>query len=211
MNEAEWLTCTDSLPMLEFLRGKASDRKLRLFACAYCRAVRGTLHLGPGSAVAVAERYADGLLGKQDLASERRGSPFPDEFSSWVVAPSAYDGAWQAVSWLTSALGLMKIDPDALRHFPIPADYVVKRSVLLLGDIFGNPFRPVTLDRSWLTPTVNALAQSIYDDRAFDQLPLVADELDKSGCDNREILGHCRGPGSHVRGCWALDLVSGKG
>jgi hypothetical protein len=36
MTDAEWFDCTDPAPMLEFLRGKASDRKLRLFSCACC-------------------------------------------------------------------------------------------------------------------------------------------------------------------------------
>src|SRR6516164_1395325 len=102
--------------MLAFLRERASDRQLRLFACAYCRAVRGTQHLLPGTAVAVAERYADGLASDEDLAAERRGAPFPNEYAEWMVAPSAYTGAWQAVAWLTSARDLMKIGPDAFRH-----------------------------------------------------------------------------------------------
>jgi hypothetical protein len=210
MTEVEWLACTDPRPMLEFLRGRTSDRKLRLFACAYCRVVRGTWRLGPGPAVAVAERYVDGLATDQDLAAERRGVPFPDLYSEWVVAPSAYDGAWQPVDWLTSARDLMKIDPDALRHFPIPADDVVKRSVLLLRDIVGNPFHPVSLDPAWQTPTVLALAQAIYDERAFDRLPILADALEDAGCDDADILNHCREPGEHVRGCWVVELLLGR-
>jgi hypothetical protein len=82
--------------------------------------------------------------------------------------------------------------------------------VLALRDIFNNPFRPITLDPSWLTPKINVLAQAIYTDRALDQMPILADALEKAGCANPEILGHCRGPGPHVRGCWALDLLLGK-
>jgi hypothetical protein len=85
-----------------------------------------------------------------------------------------------------------------------------KNQVLFLRDIFGNPFRPIAIDPSWLTPTVKALAQKTYDNCNFDRLPLLADELVKSGCADEEILGHLRGPGPHVRGCWAVDLVLGK-
>jgi hypothetical protein len=81
---------------------------------------------------------------------------------------------------------------------------------ILLRDIFGNPFRPVAVDQTWLTPTVVQLAQAIYDEPAFDRMPQLADALHEAGCDNEEILSHCRGPGPHVRGCWALDLVLGK-
>ena len=218
MDEATWLAGTNPGPMLEYLRGKASDRQLRLFACANSRAVRGTEHLGPGAAVAAAERYADGLASDQDLASERRGTPFPDNYSEWVVGPSAYDGAWQAVDYLASALDLMKIDPDAWRHCPIPLDDFVKRSVLFLRDIFGNPFRPVTLSPAWLTPQVVALAQAAYEQRerpagTLDpaRLSVLADALEEAGCADAELLGHLRGPGPHARGCRAVDLLLGKG
>ena len=61
-----------------------------------------------------------------------------------------------------------------------------------------------------MTPTVVQLAQSIYDDRAFDRLPILADALEEAGCTDAAILDHCRGPGPHVRGCWAVDLLLGK-
>ena len=54
------------------------------------------------------------------------------------------------------------------------------------------------------------LARTIYDDRRFDLLPILADALEEAGCGDAEILAHCRGPGPHVRGCWAVDLVLGK-
>jgi hypothetical protein len=36
MTEQEWLACTDPTPMLDFLKFRASDRKLRLFGVACC-------------------------------------------------------------------------------------------------------------------------------------------------------------------------------
>jgi hypothetical protein len=84
------------------------------------------------------------------------------------------------------------------------------RQVQVLQDLFGNPFRPARIVPSWRTPNVVNLAQEIYDNRAFDRLPSMADALVDAGCDNQEILAHCRGPGPHVRGCWAVDLLLGK-
>jgi hypothetical protein len=80
----------------------------------------------------------------------------------------------------------------------------------LLRDIFGNPFRPTALNRAWQTSTVVALAQAIYTDRAFDRLPILADALEDAGCDNADILNHCRQGGEHVRGCWVVDLILEK-
>ena len=209
MTEQQWFQAADPRPMLEYLRGKASDRKLRLFACAYCRAVRDIQHLSPGSAVTVAERYADGLASDQDLASERRRwACSPEERGP--VAPSAYDGAWEAVDWLT-ILERWRDDPDS--YITVPADAVLKRSVLLLRDIFGNPFRPTAVDPAWLAwnaGIIVSLAQAFYDDRAFDQLPILADALEEGGCTNAEILAHCREPGEHARGCGVVDPLLGK-
>jgi hypothetical protein len=79
----------------------------------------------------------------------------------------------------------------------------------LLQDILGPASRPA-IDPRWLTSTVVTLARTIYDDRAFDRLPVLADALEEAGCDDPDILSHCRGGGHHVRGCWVVDLVLGK-
>jgi hypothetical protein len=87
-----------------------------------------------------------------------------------------------------------------------------RQQCCLLHDIFGN-FRPVSIDPAWLAwndAALVKLAQAIYDDRAFNPLSVLADALQEAGCDIPEILGHCRGPGPHVRGCWVIDLVLGK-
>jgi hypothetical protein len=80
--------------------------------------------------------------------------------------------------------------------------------------IFGNPFRPVSLNPGWLTPDVIALAQTAYENRSLpagtldnDRLAVLGDALEDAGCDNADILNHCRQPGEHVRGCWAVDLL----
>jgi hypothetical protein len=86
-------------------------------------------------------------------------------------------------------------------------------SPVLLRCVAGNPFRPVALDSAWLHwdgGTVRKIAQGIYDDRAFDRLPVLADALEETGCADRDLLDHCRSGGEHVRGCWAVDLLLGK-
>jgi hypothetical protein len=68
-----------------------------------------------------------------------------------------------------------------------------------------------TLDPSWLTSTIVSLTEGIYSERAFDQLPILADALQDAECENEDVLDHCGGPGPHMRGCWVVDLVLGKG
>ena len=80
----------------------------------------------------------------------------------------------------------------------------------LLRDIFGNPFRPVAFDPRWRSADAVGLARGIYEDRAFDRLPLLADALMDAGCDDDQVISHCRSEGPHVRGCWVLDLVLDK-
>jgi hypothetical protein len=87
-----------------------------------------------------------------------------------------------------------------------------ERSIIrLLHDIFGPlPFRDVHIAPVWLTSDVLALASGIYDEMAFDRMPILADALQDDGCEDTDILAHCRGAGPHVRGCWVVDLVLGK-
>jgi hypothetical protein len=85
-----------------------------------------------------------------------------------------------------------------------------KRQAGLLSHILGNPFCAVTIFPTWQTPAVISLAQANYDDRAFDRMPILAYALEDAGCDNADILNHCRQPGEHVRGCWVVDLVLEK-
>jgi hypothetical protein len=83
----------------------------------------------------------------------------------------------------------------------------------LLHDIVGNPFRRPSVDALWLRwndACVPRLAGTIYDQETFDLMPILADALEDAGCANPEVLGHCRTPGVHVRGCWVLDLILGK-
>lgn len=80
----------------------------------------------------------------------------------------------------------------------------------LLRDIFANPFLRIACKPTWLTSTVTNLAQAIYDDRAFDRMPILADALEDAGCTDAGILEHCRGGGVHARGCWVVDLLLGK-
>ncbi len=205
MTEAEWLSCTDPLPMLDFLKGKASDRKLRLFAVAAfnCRGfdnrndsnddvVQGARH-----AAMVAELYADGNVTDQALEEARTGLLF-----QVLLRPQAWSAAKQSCR---STINL------SCRQGRNSVDAMERQLCSLLHCTFGNPFHPITLDPSWLNPTLKTLAQKIYDDRTFDQFPILADSLLKLGCAVPEILDHLRGPGPHVRGCWSVDLVLGRG
>jgi hypothetical protein len=80
----------------------------------------------------------------------------------------------------------------------------------LFRDIIGNPFRPVDFSTSWRTGTAVSLARQMDESRDFSAMPILGDALQDAGCDNDDLLNHCRGPGQHVRGCWVVDLVLGQ-
>ena len=86
-----------------------------------------------------------------------------------------------------------------------------RNQVALARDIFGNPFRPVAFEPDWRTSTAVAIAKQMYDARDFGAMPILADALQDAGCENEDVLTHCRDAmGVHVRGCWVVDLVLGK-
>lgn len=225
MNEAEWLACTDPQKMLEFLRGRVSDRQLRLFAVACSRQIWENSM--PGRicrAIETAEKYADGLVTEQDLrrvhsmacesahAAQRRGSSRRFEhprLDSEKRLFFAADTAHPHKPFLIGRLGLVYHDAT-LR--------AISRE--LLHDIIGNIFRPVNFSPavlSWNDGTVKRLAQTAYDERHLPEgtldktrLAVLADALEEAGCRDTEVLDHLRGPGPHVRGCWPVDLCLGK-
>ncbi len=192
MTEADWLTYTDPGRMLEFLRGKASERKLRLFAVACCRHnFQCMVDVRRRKAVEVAELYADGLANEEEL----------------MAAHQCVDTAWGESEAFAVWASAVPVQVESICQVQRPT-WVNHR--LLLLDIFGNPFRPIAINTAWLTPTVKELAQAIYDDRAFERLPILADALEEAGCTSQDILNHCRQAGVHVRGCWVVDLLLKK-
>jgi hypothetical protein len=208
MTEAEWLACEDPQPMLGHLKGKASDRKLRLFACACCRRIWHLLKDKRSRwAVEMEERFADGSVERAILMAAGK--------AAWAVWTTPAGAATRDVGAVEAAQAAQ----DAARHAAwaitsLPRVHEMKAQAALLRDIVGFlPFRPTPLDPIWLSwndGTVAKLAQAIYEERAFDHLPILADALEDAGCTDQDILGHCRGPGPHLLGCWVVDLLLGK-
>lgn len=211
----------------------ASSRKLLLFACACHRRVWELLP-DPRSRAAVeaVELHADGVYDIDTLArvladaggvanrlreGQREGSP-----SERAMAAARFQAAagvaalgWPASSAASAAAGDTALAVKAwAKSAGRSARPMAQRErgvqVALLRDIVGNPFRPVAPDPNWRTSTVVALATTIYEGRTFELMPILADALSDAGCDNDDLLGHLRGPGPHVRGCWGLDLVLDK-
>lgn len=89
-----------------------------------------------------------------------------------------------------------------------------KHLARLLREVVGNPFTPPAINPDWRTGDVVAIARSIFEERAFDKMPILADALLDADCDSEAILRHCRGtevgvkdPPQHVRGCWVIELL----
>ena len=156
MTETEWLASTDPQPMLEYLRGKVSDRKLRLFACACARQSRHLLDdQRSRTAVEVTEKYADGLATKEELVAARNAARNATENTAW---DTAWDTAWYT-AWYTAWSASWAAARDAARAAARAAardaardaaraaarDAARAKQANLLRDIFGNPFRQVQL------------------------------------------------------------------
>jgi hypothetical protein len=206
VTEYEWLTGDDPTPMMEFLREEERSRKLRLFAVACCRQVERRL------AAASAARLLD-LAESEGGLSRSLSRAIEEFFRDPMVAvmgnlSEAIDGAIHADPYEAArgALNaLVWFEEDQL------GDPGRERHARLVREIFGNPFRAVTFVPEWRTSTAVALAQQMYEARDFSAMPILADALQDAGCDNDDILNHCRDAGvTHVRGCWVVDLVLGK-
>lgn len=194
--------------------GSISRRKLRLFGCAAAQMLVPSLPTSSRAGVEVAERYADGRATGRQLAAARRAALENALGQEWTVWRRIWNGeecrwaTWDRRLGVAAWTTLAKQEPMT-RHEWCEGDDP-RAEALLLREIFGNPFDPISIEASQLTPTVVSLALAIYTERAFDRLAILADALEDAGCTNQEILAHCRGPGPHVRGCWVVDLLLGK-
>src|SRR5262245_10752837 len=214
--------------MLDSLRGRASERRLRLFVCACCRRLWDALPPEGRAAVAVAERLADGLASEAErsAAYEAAGGDWAALYSQGDCAPAKALLTPLDHYYVSDAAACILSLPDQEGRYLLSvaprrrrAEKLVQAG--LLRDLFGNPFRRVVVGSAWLERgggTVGKLAQAAYDNRILPagtlepaRLGVLADALEEASCDNAEILSHLRGPGPHARGCWALDAILGKG
>lgn len=198
MDEWENTADTRALVTLAGERG-GTARKFRLLMAALVRDARGpTLPPVVEQTVALAERFADGWV-------ERRRVD---------TAYAHLDDRWSGTELplLLDDDGLLVDHTAAVcrRYDRSDADGRDRRN-RFIREVFGNPFRPVTPDPGWVTPTVRGLAWGAYQTGRFDTLPVLADALEEAGCEVRPLLDHLRDPSAtHVRGCWAVDVILGK-
>jgi len=228
MTEEEWSTSTLPHVLIEFLRIKMHShvprRKLRLFLCGCCRLV-------PDEAASAdrrlncsaVENFAEGVMSTGRLIAIRK------HHESEANSPNTLDWALRRALlsrdrflWDETICGVAVAEILEVGRFRTEMESAEKQRwrrirdkgrvqiATLFRDIFGNPFRPVTFDPRWRTSDVVDLARGIYEDKAFERMPILADALMDAGCEDEQIIGHCRGDGPHVRGCWVVDLILDK-
>jgi hypothetical protein len=213
MTEIEWESGTDPAAMLDLLRGKASDRKLRLFAAAsFARLAALLPDPRQQRGIEVLEQLAEGaftLAECRRVTTEVRHAIPPDD---WVAGMPPTDHLHYIALMLYREFRSSSIATHAVQATAGLADGHREQheQVRLMRCIFGNPFCPVTVKPQWLTSIAVSLARTIYEERAFDRLPILADALEDAGCDESELLAHCRCEGPHIRGCWVVDAMLGK-
>jgi hypothetical protein len=219
--------------MWEQIGAKASDRKLHLFRVACCCAIWEDLTENARTAVHAIELYADGGISRPELlAAYARVQQDYVAFHRQNPEACWEDDAWQEYGpvSLAKAVAIPSEQPypladevwsvahlawgDRTSHRQRFADQHRPKVRKVLWCLFGNSFRSELVIEpkcvAWNSGAVSKLATAIYGDRAFERLSLLADALEDAGCTDAELLGHLRGPGPHVRGCWAVDLVLGK-
>jgi hypothetical protein len=236
MTEAQWLASNDPWPMFEFVRNKISDRKLRWFAAACCHRLEHLfMDSRIGRANSAISSLAEGLTSEQDChrveldarqaLNEAREAFFAMEEGA-AARLAAYDAVVEGLSVSptfymdVAASAVIALVPKSDQEKP-PDEAVHQRfaermlQCSWLRDLTGPLlFREVHCEPAWLDwngGAVGRLAQVIYEDNVFARLPVLADALEEAGCTDAAILAHCRQPAEHVRGCWVLDLLLGKG
>lgn len=228
MTQHKWLTSTNLRALMVLARDQIDERRLRLFACACCRNVWNRF-IDPETVgiVALAEEFADGKVSEAAFARVReranaavvRAEQAPDLPGYLVhIARAAAHACADNISNGVMAARLSSL--HAVSDFPIagplyaadlPAEY--QDEMATQADLFRDIFGPDPassrgdIDPAWLTSDVRALAQSIYANRDFGAMPILADALQDAGCDDDDILTHCREAPVHARGCWVVEML----
>jgi hypothetical protein len=190
---------------------RGNVRKWRLHACG---CARQNFPRKPGRKwlgfLELAERYADGEATADELRAglasyhkARRPKYASGQSGDFTLA--FYDDDLLARTWHSAV-----IDQER-RYTPGNRDYqLVLGRFRVLEELIGPDPLPA-FDPAWRTSTAVALARGMYESRDFSAMPILADALQDAGCDDDDILNHCRDAnGIHVRGCWVVDLVLGK-
>jgi hypothetical protein len=204
----------DELVKLPVARSKAGRRKLRLFACGCCWLIwQHLLDEELKWALGVAEKVADGEATEYALFQPRSAAWERGRYDDLAATANHEQIAARAVN---AACYVPAYHAATHTHLHTKREARERRKdnrhlCDLLRCVFGNPFRRRrAFLKKWRTETVTALAAGIYEERAFDRLPILADALEEAGCDDPTMLAHLRGDGPHCRGCWVLDLALGK-
>ena len=225
-----WIACPSALSLVyRALKRDPTERKMRLVGAACCRLGWHNLnHRESRAAVECAERFADGGCSEDELvavgdAAEKIGltgippsASDPNRRAEYVehiavcsaaaLARVESNDGWPFWEHLVDIINRI-IEAAEFEQFGLGKPAIEAAICDLMRDIFGNPFQTLELDTRWLTPPVVGLARSIYEEHAFDRMPILGDTLNEAGCDRLDILDHCRGSSRHARGCWLIDAI----
>jgi hypothetical protein len=225
----QWEQASDPEAMVEMLLEITPrpgwERKLRLFQVACCRRTWPLLDERARGAVETAERYADGSVSAAELAAahQRAADAFQEarRAGRGVAFAAAFEASAPEVDPETvadssaAALALEQSGDDVYdERYDENLDRERAGLARLLREVFGNPFRARYAEPSWLSwsdQRILRLARETYEQRTFSLLPDLATLLEEAGCTDGSILDHCRQAEEHVRGCWVVDLLLGRG
>jgi hypothetical protein len=233
MTEAEWLAGTDPFRMLRALSRKASARKRRLFAVACCRRIWQLFDESLRQTVREAERLADQPASREDWvacrkpavewAKQRRRERAGMGLGYYAVLEAASTDARIAAestaNQAAQAVSLARADETRAQRDAVWQEVMntvrtaeLREQAALLRDVF----RPFGLPRvapawlEWNSGAVARLAQVVYEEGRWQDLPVLADALEEAGCNDSATLDHLRSAAIHVRGCWVVDALTGR-